>query len=101
MNLKYLYLAMALNFGGTELLMGVIQYAIQQLGLITQPTPTVSYVFMGLLLLINLLAVIFSILSRDNQEARVLSTVAVIVTSITLVTNLLNVALSALNGGLA
>lgn len=101
MNLRYLYLAMGLNFGGTELLMGVIQYASQQLGLVTQVTPTVSYVFMGLLLLLNLLAVIFSILSRDNLEAKALSTVAVVVTSITLVTNLLNIALSAINGGLA
>ena len=101
MNLRYLYLAMALNFGGTELIMGVSQYAVQQFGIVTQPSPTVSLVFNGLFLLLNLLAVIFAILSRDNQEARALSTVAVIITSITLFTSLLNVALNALNGGLA
>ena len=99
MNLRYLYLAMALNFGGTDLLMGVVQYVVQQMGV--TPSPMVSYTFMGVLLLLNLLAVIFSILSRDNQENRALSTVAVIVTSITLATNLLQVGLSALNGGLA
>ena len=99
MNLRYLYLAMALNFGGTDLLMGVVQYIVQQMGV--TPSPMVSYTFMGVLLLLNLLAVIFSILSRDNQENRALSTVAVIVTSITLATNLLQVGLSALNGGLA
>ena len=98
MNLRYLYLAMALNFGGTDLLMGVSQYVVQQMGV--TPSPTVSYTFMGVLLLLNLLAVIFSILSRDNQENRALSTVAVIVTSITLATSLLQVGLSALNGGI-
>jgi len=99
MNLRYLYLAMALNFGGTDLLMGVVQYVVQQMGV--TPSPMVSYTFMGVLLLLNLLAVIFSILSRDNQENRALSTVAVIVTSITLATSLLQVGISALNGGLA
>lgn len=101
MNLKYLYLAMALNFGGTDLLMGVSQYAVQQFGIVIQNSPTASLVFTGIFLLLNLLAVIFAILSRDNQEARALSVVAVIVTSITLTTNLLNVILSALNGGLS
>ena len=102
MNLKYLYLAMALNFGGTDLLLGVSQYAVQKFfGIVIQNSPTASLVFTGIFLLLNLLAVIFAILSRDNQEARALSVVAVIVTSITLTTNLLNVILSALNGGLS
>lgn len=92
---------MALNFGGTDLLMGVSQYAVQQFGIVIQNSPTASLVFTGIFLLLNLLAVIFAILSRDNQEARALSVVAVIVTSITLTTNLLNVILSALNGGLS
>lgn len=100
MNLKYLYMAFALQFGASDLILLAFQQIVTFMEVPVDPQSTVFYAFIGLALLLKLLAVIFAILSRDNLETRALSVVAVIITSLSLVTNLIQIALSAVSGQL-